>query len=227
MRGRINKINLLPKEYIQAEKLRIGLMMIGCVLVLEVVLFVIFVAIPPKTEIQETLNRLDMVSMEITDSRFADVNQTIQQLEEAKVEMDEWIQKYSDLKKENFVSRRVLDSLLSRVPIDLAIDKLSILPEGQEGAQLEKTIAIEGTSQDVVPVLNYATIIESVYGADTTSYEAEYNKERGLYEYIINVSIPVQSIEGEENQEVINPEVMYPEDATSNTSEANNGGDNE
>jgi len=226
MKARTNTINLLPKEYIHAEKIRLGLIIIGGILALEVVLFVAFVAIPPKTEIQETISRLDEVSMELTDSRFADVNQMIKELEDAKVEMDQWVQQYSDLKKENFVSKRVLDSLLSRVPIDLALDKLSILAEGQEGAALEKTISIEGTSQDLISVLNYATLIESVYGTDTTSYEAKYNEERGIYEYKINVSIPVEQLETEENQEVINPEVIYPEDATSYTDEANDGGDN-
>ncbi len=227
MRVRTNKINLLPKEYIHAEKMRLGLIIIGGILMLEVALFVIFVAMPPKTEIQETVSRLDEVSMELTDSRFADVNQVVKQLEDAKVEMDEWSQKYADLKKESFISRRVLDSLLSRLPIDLVINKLSILPESEEGEALEKTISIEGIAQDVIPVLNYATILESVYGAGTTSYEVEYNEERGVYEYKINVSIPVEPLESEENQEVIGPEVIYPEGATSSTSEANDGGDNE
>ena len=221
MKVRVNKINLLPKEYIQAEKIRLGLMIIGGILALEVAIFITFVAMPPKTEIQETINRLDEVALELNDSRFADVNQIIQQLEDAKVEMNQWVEKYSDLKRENFVSKRVLDSLLARVPINLTLDKLSILPEGQEASQLEKTISIEGTSQDVVSVLNYATIIEGVYGAGTTSYEAEYDEERGIYEYKINVIIPVEQLEVEESQEVINPE-----EATSSTPEANDGGDN-
>lgn len=221
MKVRTKKINLLPKAYIQAEKIRLGLMIAAGVLVLEVAIFITFVAIPPKTELQETINRLDEVSLELNDSRFADVNQTIQQLEDAKVEMNQWIEKYSDLKKENFVSKRVLDSLLSRVPIDLTVDKLSILPENQAIAQLEKSISLEGTSQYVVSILNYATVIEGIYGPGTTNYEAEYNEERGIYEYKINVIIPVEPLEVEENQEEIPPEL-----ATSYIAESNDGGDN-
>lgn len=221
MKVRTNKINLLPKEYIQAEKMRLRLMIIGGVLALEVAIFITFVAMPPKVEIQETLNRLDEVALEINDSRFTDVNQIIQQLEDAKVEMDQWAQKYSNLKQENFVSKRVLDSLLTRVPMNVTLDKLLIIPEDIEISQLEKTIFIEGTSQDIVSVLNYVTVIEGVYGSGTTNYEAEYNEERGVYEYTINVVIPVGQLEVEENLEGINPE-----EVTGYTTEANDGGDN-
>lgn len=221
MKGKTNKINLLPKEYIQAEKMRLKLMIIGGVLVLEVAIFITFVAMPPKVEIQETLNRLDEVALEINDSRFADVNQMIQQLEDAKVEMDQWARKYSNLKQENFVSKRVLDSLLTRVPMNVTLDKLLIIPEDIEALQLEKTIFIEGTSQDIVSILNYVTVIEGVYGAGMTNYEAEYNEERGVYEYTINVVIPVGQLEVEDNIEGINPE-----EVTGYTTEANDGGDN-
>lgn len=194
-----NKINLLPKEYKQAEQIRLVFIVIGCILALEVVIFVMVVALPPKAEIQETINKLDEVSLKLNDDRFIHINQVIQQLEDTKVTMNDWIDRYSDLKQENFISKRVLDSLLSRVPIDVILDKLSILPENQETSQLERTIFIEGRSQNVVSILNYITVIESVYGAGTTSYEATYNEERGVYEYKINVSIPIEKSEVNEN----------------------------
>lgn len=194
-----NKINLLPKEYIQAEQIRLVFIVIGCILALEVVIFVMIVALPPKAEIQETINKLDEVSLKLNDDRFIHINQVIQQLEDTKVTMNEWIDRYSDLKQENFISKRVLDSLLSRVPIDVILDKLSILPENQEASQLERTIFIEGRSQNVVSILNYITVIESVYGVGTTSYEATYNEGRGVYEYKINVSIPIEKSEVNEN----------------------------
>ena len=206
MRSRTNKINLLPKAYIQAEKIRMRLMIIGSVLALEIAIFITFIAIPPKTEIQRTIERLDEISLALNDSRFADVNQMNQQLEDAKVELSEWAEKYSSLKQENFISKRVLDSLLSRVPIHLTLNKLCILPESQEVSRLEKTISIEGTSQDMISVLNYVTIIEGVYGVGTTNYEAGYNEERSLYEYNIHVVIPVKQLEIEENLEEITPE---------------------
>lgn len=199
MKLRTNKINLLPKEYVYAEQVRLVFMIIGCVLALEVAIFVRFVVIPPKAEIQETINKLDEASTKLNDDRFIHVNQTIQQLEDTKMTINEWIEKYSDLKQENFISKRVLDSLLSRVPIDLTLDKLLILPENQEASQLERTISIEGKSQNMISILNYTTVIESIYGAGTTSYEAEYDEGQGVYEYKINVSIPVERSELDKN----------------------------
>lgn len=199
MKIRTNKINLLPKEYVYAEQIRRVFMIIGCVLALEVTIFVRFVVIPPKAEIKDTINKLDEVSLKLNDDRFGYVNQTIQQLEDTKMAMKEWIEKYSDLKQENFISKRVLDSLLSRVPIDLTLDKLLILPENQEASQLERTISIEGRSQNMISILNYTTVIESTYGAGTTSYEAGYDEGQGVYKYKINVSIPVEKSGFNEN----------------------------
>lgn len=199
MKVETNKINLLPKACIQAEQIRLVSIAIGCILVLEVVIFVMVVALPPKAELQETINKLDEVSLKLNDDRFTHINQVVQQLEDTKVTMNEWIDRYSNLKQENFISKRVLDSLLSRVPSGVILDKLSILSENQEASQLERTIFIEGRSQNVVSILNYITVIESIYGTGTTSYEATYNEGRSAYAYKINVRIPIEKSEVDEN----------------------------
>lgn len=191
MRAKVKGINLLPKEYIQAEKVRMIQMIVGGVLILEVFAFIGGVALPPKIEAKQVQAELDEVSLKLNDSRFADVNKTIQELETAKVEVEEWVTKYGDLKKENFVGSHVLDSLTSRLPLGVAIEKIEIKPESGEGSNTEKQIAIEGTAYRIESIINYVTIIESVYGTGTVYYEGSYNKELGVYKYKLEVKIPI------------------------------------
>ena len=190
MRAKVKGINLLPKEYIQAEKVKMIQMIVGGVVILEVFAFIGGVALPPKIEAKQVQAELDEVSLKLNDSRFADVNKTIQELETAKVEVEEWVTKYGDIKKENFISSRVLDSLTARLPFGMAIDKIEIKPEGE--ASSGKEIVIEGSANSIEAIINYVTVIESVYGTGTVSYEGFANEELGVYKYKLDVKIPVK-----------------------------------
>lgn len=192
MRARVKGINLLPKEYIQAEKVRLIQMIVGGVIILEVVAFIGGVAIPPKIEAKQVQAQLDDVSLKLNDSRFADVNKTIQELDAAKAEVEQWVTKYGDLKKENFIGAQVLDSLTARLPIGLAIDKITIVPEGSEGANSGKSIKLEGSANLIESIINYVTTIESIYGTGTVYYEGAYDLALDVYKYKIEVKIPVK-----------------------------------
>ena len=209
MKARVKGINLLPKEYIQAEEVKFIQMIVGAVLLLEVLVFIGVVAIPPKIEMKQVQEQLNEVSSKLNDSRFADVNKTIQELETAKVEVEQWVTKYGDLKSENFVSARVLDSLTARLPIGAAIEKITIKPESAEGSNEQKEITIEGTINELDAIINYVTVVESTYGTGNVYYEGRYDKERMVYVYKIDVKIPVE-VEATTEEATTTEEVTTP-----------------
>lgn len=234
MRAKIKGINLLPKEYIQAEKVRMIQMLVGGVLILEVFAFIGGVVIPPKAEAQRLQVELDEVSLKLNDSRFADVNKTIQALEVAKAEVEEWVTKYGNLKQENFVSARVLDSLTARLPIGMAIDKINIVSGEKESNKVEKEIVIEGSSEQLGTIINYVTVLEGVFGTGTVYYEGELNKELNVYKYKLDIKIP-QKVEatGEANDANgtsgtdAQPTEDAVKDTTTESTQSTEGGTNE
>lgn len=187
MKAKVKGINLLPKEYIQAEKVRMIQMLVGGILMLEVFAFIGGVAIPPKLEAKRVQVRLDDVSLKLNDPRFADVNKTIQALEGAKVEVEEWVAKYGNLKQENFISTRVLDSLTARLPIGMAIDKISISPG--ESSNAGKAITIAGSADQIENIISYVTLLEGVFGTGTVYYEGTYSEELDVYKFNLDVEI--------------------------------------
>lgn len=190
MKAKVKGINLLPKEYIQAEKVRMIQMLVGGVLILEVFAFIGGAVIPPKLEAKSVEARLDDIALKLNDERYADVNKTIQALETAKAEVAEWVAKYGNLKQENFVSARILDSLTARIPMGMAIENIAITLG--EGANTEKNIAIQGTADKLETVFSYATLLEGVYGVGTVYYEGSIDKELGTCRYTLNVKIPAK-----------------------------------
>ena len=195
MRVNTKGINLLPKEYIRAEQIKYFKIIGAGLLTLEILAFIGLVAIPPKLEAKRLQQKLDEVAMEITDPRFTNVNQTIQQLEEAKAEVDDWLLKYGHLSKENFVSVKVLDSLTARVPIGVTLNGITLTPEALDaGDDGQRAIAIKGTATQLLSVINYVGVIESIYGADAATYEANYNEGLDVYDYTITVNILTKAV---------------------------------
>lgn len=198
-------INLLPKEYIRAEQIKYFKIIGAGLLTLEILAFIGLVAMPPKLEAKRLQQKLDEVAMEITDPRFTNVNQTIQQLEETKAEVDDWLLKYGHLSKENFVSVKVLDSLTARVPIGVTLNGITLTPEASNAGDYgQRTIAIKGTATQLLSVINYVGVIESIYGADAATYEANYNEGLDVYDYTITVNILTQevAVDGESQENV-------------------------
>lgn len=195
MKSKADKINLIPKSYKEAQKIKVKIWIMSVGLILEIILFITCIIYPIQAQKQIINKELDTVSLKLEDNRFKSVNQVIRQLEEAKIERDEWTQRYKALKQENFVSRRVLDSLLTRVPIGLTVNKLCILPIDPELLTLGETILVEGVAQDMLTILNYATLLEETYGIGTTDYKATYEERNNRYTYEINIHISKEDLE--------------------------------
>ena len=106
------------------------------------------------------------------------------QLDAEKNEVEQWNQKYSGLKEENFVSKRVVDSVLTRVPEGVLVSSLSLSKENTGNH-----ISLAGTSKDSTAVLNYCTLIEGTYGFGKATNEVTYDKEKDIYNYTIEIEV--------------------------------------
>ena len=198
-------INLLPREYIQAEQNKRMQVMVGVVVLLETCLFIGTVVVPPKIQLSKLEVTLEQKKAETQDERFVDVNKTIEELEIAKQEVNDWVAKYGGIKTENFIGAKVLDSLTSRTPAGLVIDGISIVPSTEVGGQ--DNISINCTALDSPIYMNYITIIEAMYGRGSVSYTSTFDEQTGLCTADIKVTIPneiqVEEVpaEGEETTE--------------------------
>lgn len=221
---KIKGINLLPREYIQAEQAKRMQMIVGAVVLLETCLFVGVVAIPPKLELNRLQTTLEQKTAETQDERFVDVNKTIEELELAKQEVNDWVEKYGGIKAENFVGAKVLDGLTSRIPMGVVLNTVSIVP-AQDGGT-EDTISIGCTSTDSVTTMNYITILESMYGRGTVSYSSSLDEETKLYTAEINVTIP-KEIEVVEEVPVEGEAAAEGTEEGADSGEVTEGGDNQ
>lgn len=189
-------INLLPEVYRQARKVKRRLFITAGILILEVIGFISLVVIPSKNEILETQKQLEQLTEKINHETFSEERLILQQLEMTQKDVNAWRALYEKLKHESFVSSYVLDSLVSRVPLEVTINKLTIMPEIGETGGLVKTIRIEGTARTALSVLNYTTVIEENFGLETIRYEV-IDAEEGIgFNYIIHVTVPAESVEG-------------------------------
>ncbi len=198
-KAKVRGINLLPRKYIQAEETKRKHIIVGTIVILETCLFIGTVVLPPKIELGMIRSSLEQKKIETQSERFIEVNKIIEELAYAKQEVKEWIDRYGGIKTENFVGAKVLDSLTSRVPNGVVLDRISISPGSKQGA--EDTININCTARDSILVMNYATILESVYGRGTVTYTLDLDEEIKLYKSDIKVIIPkiINNItEGEE-----------------------------
>lgn len=197
MKNKVKKINLLPGEYVKAQKERGIQILILSVLIVEVLGFIGGIVVLPKVEARKVQARLDEVSQELMDDSFTDVNQKIKKLDGVKLEVEEWNEKYQRIKKENFVSKGILESLLTRVPADVVVNILSI-SKSEEGQ--EKQINIQGTAREAIGVINYATLLEGIFGLGTTENEFFLDKEKNTYCYTISIRLPEEAA-GDKRQE--------------------------
>lgn len=193
MKYRTNGINLLPKEYVKAARINFYQKVIGAVLAIEVVLFIFKVALPPKYEMQNLQIQLEDAYVRLDDERFNNVNQTIKKLEEAKVDIKNWMDTYGSLKSDNFVSTALLDTLTARLPIGTTLNKVSLVPStANVGEEVQNaTILIEGSSEALAPFMNYLSIIETLY--NPTSIQHTCIAEDDHYKFTINIEVPTNS----------------------------------
>lgn len=188
MDTKMKSINLLPKEYITAQKVSFYQKIIGAVVVVEVVGFVLGVALPPKREVRATQDELLTLQAELTSPKYAGVNKTLSDLENAKVDIQNWINEYSNIKIDDQVSRRLLDALTSRVPVGVNIINLEIIDEvNKDVGSQTTTIHLIGQAVTADQVLNYVNVLETVYLPKNIVNTYSYNKDLDCYEFEITI----------------------------------------
>lgn len=211
MRIKIQGINLLPREYIIAETISFY-QKIGAIVVLVWTLcFIVFIAIPPKQEVVRTRDLLLEKQQEVTSSRYAGVNKTLSDLEQAKTDMQMLIDNYNKLKDESYISGQLLDTLISRVPSNITIQTININAPKQSDV---KQINMKYTAASVREGQSYLTIIEILFPKANVRSEYSYNQEDGTYNYIITIEdTTTKAVETPETPET--PTTVAGEGATS------------
>ena len=190
MKTKERSINLLPKEYITAEMIRFYQKIGAAVLAVEVIGFAFLVAVPAKQEVERTQQVLLAKQAEANSERYAGVNRTLNELEEAKTQMREWQQAYAQLKYKDEIGTEMMDELVGRVPEGVMIQQLSVkrLEDGK------KEIMIKGICQEFSQCLNFVSRLETIYPAHKISHELKGNEKEQNYEYQIQIKDEVQEV---------------------------------
>lgn len=191
MRIKIQGINLLPKEYIVAEQVRFYQKIGALVLALWTVCFIAFIVLPPKQEVVRTRDLLLQKQQEVNSSRYAGVNKTLSDLEQAKSDMQALINNYNSLKQDNAVSGETLDTLISRVPNGITIMTMSVTAAPGNGA---KQMSIQYNADTYRIGQNYATILELIFPSAQKSIQYSYNQSLDIYNYTISINVPEEVV---------------------------------
>lgn len=196
MKQTVKGINLLPKQYIQEQKIKRWKYIGGYVLAVECLVFVAIAIIPPKVKIQKQQSTLDALQVQLNDPKYEGVNKAIADLEKARNNLAVWTEKYSTLKRPSFISARVLDSMTARVPSGVTINSLKISPlDGTTGG----AISVEGTAIDYGSVFSYVTVLENAYGSENVSFtvnrqEVQGEEQISVVQYTITVNVAGESL---------------------------------
>lgn len=192
MDTKMKSINLLPKEYIMAQKASFYQKIIGAVVVVEVVGFVLGVALPPKREVSATQDELLTLTAELNSPKYAGVNKTLSDLENAKADIQKWITEYSKVKTDDQISRSLLDALTTRVPVGVNIVNLEISDElNQETGNQMTNVHFIGQAVTEDQILNYINVLETIYLPKDIVKEYSYNKELACYDFEITIKSEV------------------------------------
>lgn len=175
MKQTVKGINLLPKQYIQEQKIKKYEYIAGCILVAECLLFISAFVVPPKIKIQKQQGALDALQVQLDDPKYEGVNKAIADLQKARNDLQIWTEKYSTLKSPNFISARILDSVTARVPSGVSIDGLTLSPgENTTGG----VVSINGIANDYGSAFSYVTIMENTYGSENVSFTVDRQEQQ-------------------------------------------------
>ena len=197
MKTKEKSINLLPKEYITAEMIQFYQKVGVAVLAVEVACFALLIAMPAKKEVERTQQLLLAKQAEANSERYAGVNRTLKELEDAKTQMSEWQQAYAQLKYKDEIGTEMIDELVGRVPEGVIIQQLSV-KRSEDG---NKEITIKGTCQEFNQCLNFVSRLETIYPAHEISHELESDEDAENYEYQIQIKEEVQKVVANQNNE--------------------------
>ncbi|MDF2613653.1 MAG: hypothetical protein K0S71_1439 [Clostridia bacterium] len=195
MRPKVKEINLLPKEHIQAQKMKVYIFLGVLILLLECVLFAVTVVLPPMREIKQQESLLLDLEIQANDPKFLEVNQTMENLNRSKEEVQKWIDKYKALKKPSFVNGELLTELVARLPQGVTIDNLDVktaTPNEGEAATEGSSIIIKGRIQTARGLLHYITLLETIYKDTVVTFKIEEGTAESTYQkYEITIKMPV------------------------------------
>ncbi len=156
MKIKTRGINLLPKEYIRAQKVKKYILIAAMLILLECLVFMVTIVIPPISLKKHEENVLQELEFMKNDVRFSEVNQILNQLEGQKTEFKLWSDQYHTLKQNDFIHTALLDSLIARLPVGMSINQLELI-------SAEQKISIAGKTNTIEALLNYVVILESLF----------------------------------------------------------------
>lgn len=180
-------INLLPKEYVQAQKKAKSKRVAMIILIIEVICFIYKAVIGPKLEFRATEIKLERLTTCLNADRYIEINNQIRELEDERIEVQQWDEKYNRLSRKSLVSKQTLDCLLARVPTGLWINVLSISNAQNEVGEEEPQISIEGIAEEEIQLINYMTILEQSFGIGNVQDEIVLDKEKNMYQYTLTI----------------------------------------
>lgn len=202
MKTKEKNINLLPKEYIAAETIRFYKKVGAAIVALEIIGFVAFVVLPPKQEVERTRIELENIQLQANDPKYAGVNKTLNDLEQAQADITTLQGAYTSIKQPNYIGEALLDELIGRVPNGVIVQQLNISDD--QGEEATKTIEIKGLSVTLSAGLNYVNVLETLFPSYAISNEISYDETTQKYQYTVEISVDDEKqerIEGEETAE--------------------------
>ncbi len=191
MKIKTRGINLLPKEYIRAQKVKKYILIATMIILLECLVFIVTVVRPPLSLKKYEENVLLELELMKNDARFAEVNQILKQLEGDKTEFKVWTDQYNTLKQNDFIHTGLLDSLVARLPAGMNIDQLELISS-------EQKISIAGKTNTVEELLNYVVILESIFRQAQIEFNVseaekdEYGAREKQSTYTLTLTMPKQ-----------------------------------
>lgn len=203
MKATINEINLLPKEYIQAQKNKIYLLFVAAAVILECLFFTITVVLPPIAAVKNQESLLMELKIKLEDPKYAVVNQIMETLRLAEEDIQKWENKCAWLKKDRFITNQLLDEVIGQLPEGVTIDQLEIKAQNPQDIEEGASIMIKGKTQVSTDVLNYTAALESIYHTASMRYHIGNRESERIYQpFDITITMPfAKQIEQEAEKE--------------------------
>jgi Tfp pilus assembly protein PilN len=204
MKPKVRGINLLPKEYVQAQNIKKYILIATALILVESMIFIGAVVLPPlfhKAYEEKVLLELELMK---GNPRFSEVNEVLKQLEVASAELTNWTEQYQSLEQKDFIHTELLDSLTARLPVGITIDQLDVTSN-------EKNINLKGKSNTVEEVLNYVVVLESIFKQADIEFDVSEGektqqdtpKTQSTYTITITMAAEVAEEEGTAEEDTV------------------------
>lgn len=220
MKPKVRGINLLPKEYVQAQNIKKYILIATALILVESMIFIAAVVLPPifhKAYEEKVLLELELMK---GNPRFSEVNEVLKQLEVASAELTNWTKQYQSLEQKDFIHTELLDSLTARLPVGMTIDQLDVTSS-------EKNINLKGKSNTVEEVLNYVVVLESIFKQADIEFDvsegeqAQQDSPKMQCTYTITITMAAEAAEEGTTQE----ETVAEESQAAESTEGVSGGE--